>query len=244
MKIKCLIIDDEPLAVKIIKKYLEKFDNYEIVNTCNNAIEAFDILQKEQIDLIFLDINMPKLNGIDFIKNLNNPPFIIITSASSEYAVECFEHDVLDYLVKPIFFKRFMKALNKISRIVHLQNHSSKKNLKKLNSKHSPPTHFFVKVNKKMVKINFKDILYIESLKDYVSIKTVYEDYTTHNNLLKISKLIPENDFIRIHRSFTISLHKVEAIDGNRVQIENKMIPIGRNYLKEVKTKILNGVNV
>lgn len=240
MKIKCLIVDDEPLAVKIIEKHLEKFEKYEIVKTCNNPIDAFDVLSKEHIDLIFLDINMPKLNGIEFIKNLNKPPLIIITSAYREYAVECFELNVIDYLVKPIYLQRLMKALNKISRLM-LQKGTSEIGSTKLYSKVGSQDHFFVKVNKKMVKIYFKDILYIESLKDYVSIKTIYDDYVTHYNLLAMTKLIPKQDFMRIHRSYTISLHKVEAIDGNCVQIENKMIPIGRNYVKEVKAKILNG---
>ncbi|MBQ4822719.1 LytTR family DNA-binding domain-containing protein [Aquimarina sp. MMG016] len=241
MKIKCLIVDDEPLAVKIIEKHLEKFEKYEVVKTCDNPIEAFDVLSKEDIDLIFLDINMPKLNGIEFIKNLSSSPFIIITSAYREYAVECYELNVLDYLIKPIYLQRLMKALNRVSRSISTKSDSFKIVSAISGSKTHTKDYFFVKVNKKMVKIYFKDILYIESLKDYVSIKTIYDDYVTHCNLLAMTKLIPKQDFMRIHRSYTISLHKVEAIDGNCVQIENKMIPIGRNYVKEVKTKILNG---
>ncbi len=241
MKIKCLVIDDEPLATKIIEKHLEKFENYELTQICTNPIDAFDILERKSIDLIFLDINMPKLNGIEFMKNLSKPPLIIITTAHPEYAVECFELNVMviDYLVKPIYLQRFMKALDRVSKSFHLRD--TIKTTTKLNSRLSTKNYFFVKVNKKMVKIYFKDILYIESLKDYVSIKTLHTNYVTHINLLAISKLIPRHDFMRIHRSYTISLHKVEAIDGNCVQIENKMIPIGRNYVKEVKAKILNG---
>ncbi len=239
MKIKCLIIDDEPLAIKIIKKHLESFEDFEVIHTYTNPIEAFNLLAQEPIDLVFLDINMPRLNGIEFIRNLTSSPYIIITTAYREYAVEGFELDVIDYLVKPISLKRLMKALNKVSYLINIKtelvNNASKTSTSK--KKH----HFFVKVNKKMVKIHFNDILYIESLKDYVSIKTIEKDYITHYNLSAITKLVPEYDFMRIHRSFTIALNKVNAIEGNCIHIHDKMIPIGRNYVKEVKGKILSG---
>ncbi|MDY8137995.1 LytTR family DNA-binding domain-containing protein [Aquimarina sp. 2201CG5-10] len=240
MKIQCLLIDDEPLAIKIIEKHLESFDNFEIVHSCTNAIDAFNIIAENPIDLIFLDINMPKLNGIEFIKNLDNPPYIIITTGYHEYAVEGFELDVVDYLIKPVSLKRLMKSLNKVSRLISRQYQPSQ-------DYHSfqyldIEDHFFVKVNKKMVKIYFGDILYIESLKDYVSIKTVYEDYITHYNLSAITKLLPVDKFMRIHRSYTIALHKVKAIDGNSIEMDTKMIPIGRNYVKTVKSKLLSGL--
>ncbi len=241
MKIKCLIIDDEPLALTIIKKHLENFDDFEVIHACNNPVEAFNLLAHESIDLVFLDINMPRLNGIEFIQNLTTSPYIIITTAYREYAVEGFEHDVIDYLVKPISLKRLMKALNKVSRQVNLKAESLKNGKLKTLGTSKRTSHFFVKVNKKMVKIHFDDILYIESLKDYVSIKTIHNDYITHYNLSAITKLVPEYEFMRIHRSYTISLNKVNAIEGNCVQIHDKMVPIGRNYVKEVKGKILNG---
>ncbi|MBQ0732742.1 LytR/AlgR family response regulator transcription factor [Aquimarina celericrescens] len=243
MKIKCLVLDDEPLAIKIIQKHLESFDNFEVTHTFSNPVDAFNMISKEPVDLVFLDINMPRLNGIEFIKNLTISPFIIITTAYREYAVEGFELDVIDYLVKPISLKRLMKALNKVSQQINLRSESLKNShhnsSANTNYKHS--NHFFVKVNKKMVKIYFNDILYIESLKDYVSIKTATKDYITHYNLSAITKLVPEYEFMRIHRSFTIALNKVNAIEGNCVQIRDKMIPIGRNYVKEVKGRILSG---
>ncbi|MBP2833009.1 response regulator transcription factor [Aquimarina sp. U1-2] len=241
MKVKCIIIDDEPLATRVIRKHLESFDDFDVTHTFNNPVEAFHLLSKGQIDLVFLDINMPRLNGIEFIRNLTTSPFIIITTAYREYAVESFELDVIDYLVKPISLKRLMKALNKVSQQINLRTESLKENTNDSHTTSSKNAHFFVKVNKKMVKINFDEILYIESLKDYVSIKTTTQDYITHYNLSAITKLVPEQDFMRIHRSFTISLQHVKAIEGNCVHIHDKMIPIGRNYIKEVKCKILSG---
>ncbi len=241
MKIKCLVLDDEPLAIKIIKKHLENFEDFEVTHACNNPIEAFNLLAQEPIDLIFLDINMPRLNGIEFIQNLNASPFIIITTAYREYAVEGFELDVMDYLVKPISLKRLMRALNKVTRFINLQNEFSKNSINNSLELLEKKQYFFVKVGKKMVKIHFNDILYIESLKDYVSIKTITKDYITHYNLSAITKLIPEYEFMRIHRSFTIAVNKVKAIEGNCIHIHDKRIPIGRNYVKEVKGKILSG---
>lgn len=238
--INCLIIDDEPLAIRVILNHLENFKEFKVRGTCTNATEAFDILSSQQIDLIFLDINMPKMNGLEFVKTLEKPPYIIITTAYREFAVESYELNVMDYLVKPISLERFMKALQKVSHIFSLKKGADL--YKKSNTvETSQDSYIFVKVNKKMVKINFDDILYVESLKDYVSIKTVSKDYVTHYNLLAITTLLPENLFLRIHRSYTIALNKVEAIDGNRIQIKDKMLPIGRNYVKDVKEKILKG---
>lgn len=237
--IRCLIIDDEPLAINVIKNHLKSFTDFEVGAVCSNAIEAFNLLSSQRFDLIFLDINMPKVNGLEFIRNLENPPNIIITTAYREYAVEGFELDVLDYLVKPISLERFMKALQKVSPPV--SETAVVENLELIKEKKAKANYIFVKVDKKMVKIYFDNIFYIESLKDYVSIKTKQGNYTTHYNLLAITKLLPDAKFIRIHRSFTISYDKVEALDGNRVQIQGKLIPIGRNYVKEVKAKILRG---
>ncbi|MFB9058207.1 LytR/AlgR family response regulator transcription factor [Mariniflexile ostreae] len=237
--IKCLIIDDEPLAINVIKKHLENFDHFEIVNSYNNPVEAINVLTKHKIDLIFLDINMPKLNGIEFIKNLKNPPFIIITTAYREHAVESFELNVVDYLVKPIALNRFIKALHKVSRLQSFKKDTSAGNTN--SSFVNENDHFFVKVNKKIVKIYFDEIFYIESLKDYVSIKTIYGNYIVNYNLLTITKLLSKHPFIRIHRSYTVATNKVDAIDGNFIYIQGKTLPIGRRYAKEVKSKILDG---
>ncbi len=232
MKIKCLIIDDEPLAINVIKKHLTSFENFKLVATHTNAVDAYNTLSQTAIDVIFIDINMPKINGIDFLKNLTNPPLTIITTAYREYAVEGFELNVLDYLVKPISFQRFLKAISKV-------NDKLSKNTANDNSLPNPNEFAFFKVDKKMVKVFFKDILYIESLKDYVKIKTIYEDFITHKNLISITKILPMNKFIRIHKSYIISVNQVESVVGNTVQITGKSIPIGRNYQKEAKIAIL-----
>ena len=236
-KIKCMIVDDEPLAINVIKKHLLHFDQLELVATCENAIEAFNTLSEQTIELIFLDINMPKLSGMELLKNLESTPMVIITTAYREYAVESFELDVLDYLVKPIAFPRFMKAIHKALRL-H-QNWTSEGTLIAEQGSTKAPDFIFLKVNKKMVKVFFEDILFIESLKDYVRVKTIYEDLITHYNLSGITELLPISQFLRIHRSYTIALNKVKAIDGNSIEIADKSLPIGRNYVKEVKGKIL-----
>ncbi len=235
MKIKCLIIDDEPLALNVIKKHLTSFENFELVATHTNAVDAYNTLSQTAVDVIFIDINMPKINGIDFLKNLTNPPLTIITTAYREYAVEGFELNVLDYLVKPISFQRFLKAISKI-------NDKLPENTTKENNAPNPNGFAFFKVDKKMVKIFFKDILYIESLKDYVKIKTIYEDFITHKNLISITEIIPMDKFIRIHKSYIISINQVESVVGNTVQITGKSIPIGRNYQKEAKITILGNL--
>lgn len=235
MKVRCLIIDDEPLAINVIKKYLENFENFELISTFNNAIDGLNFLKNNSIDMIFLDINMPVLDGINFIKSLDAPPLIIMTTAYNEFALETYELDVLDYLVKPIEFPRFMKAINKVD-----------KRLDSINSRHPKETSkerpfIFVKIDKKkMKKIFLDEILVIESLKDYLKINTVNGKYIVHSTLTDFTDLLPARNFIRIHRSFTISIDKIEALEGNSIEIEGLRYVIGRSYIDEVKQKILN----
>lgn len=233
MKIKCLIIDDEPLAINIIKNYLEQIENFELINSFTNAIDALNFLKNNSVDIIFLDINMPVLDGINFIKSLEKPPLIIITSAYDNFALETYELDVLDYLIKPIEFPRFMKALNKINR--RLDNNKVFHD----NSKDHP--YLFVKIDKKkMKKIFLDEILIIESLKDYLKINTTTGKYIIHSTLSDFTNLLPPKDFIRIHRSYTIAIDKIDAVEGNSIEIEGLRYIIGRSYLDEVKQKILN----
>ncbi|WP_308991330.1 response regulator transcription factor [Mariniflexile litorale] len=233
MTISCLIIDDEPLAINIIKNYLEQIENFEIVNTFNNAIDGLNFLKNNSVDVIFLDINMPVLDGINFIKSLDEPPLLIITSAYDEFAIETYELDVLDYLVKPIEFPRFMKALNKIEKRLDIVKTPLEK------TKERP--FIFVKIDKKkMKKIFLDEILVIESLKDYLKINTLTGRYIVHSTLSDFTNLLPSRDFIRIHRSYTIAIDKIDAVEGNSVEIEGLRYVIGRSYLEEVKQKILN----
>ena len=234
MKIKCVIIDDEPLAIKVVENHLKEFQNFEVVNTYNNPIEALPLLEKSEIDVLFLDINMPKMNGLDFAEIVNSKTNVVITTAYREYAVESFDLNVLDYLVKPIPFNRFLKTINKITQQVFSQKDGD---IKEDDSKND--SFIFLKVDKKLVKIKFDDILFVESLKDYIKVFTTTENYLVHKSLTSITEELPSEYFLRIHRSYTIASDKVNYIEGNSLNINNKRIPIGRKYLNITKQIIL-----
>lgn len=237
MSIKCLIIDDEPLAINVVKNYLKQIEGYELVNTFNNAIDALNFLKKNTVDVIFLDINMPVLDGLGFIKSLKNPPLLVVTTAYHEFAVQTYELDVIDYLVKPIEFPRFLNALNKITRRLKIDNKSNNdlQNSKKVRQ------HLFIKIDKKkMKKIFLDEILIIECLKDYLKINTSAGKYIIHSTLANFTNLLPEQDFIRIHRSYTVAIDKIDVVEGSSIEIEGIRYTIGRSYVENVKSKILN----
>ncbi len=238
MKIKCIIIDDEPLAVKVLKTHLKEFQNMELIDTFNTPIAALPLIESGDLDVIFLDINMPKMNGLDFLKSLSVIPHTIITTAYREFAVESFDLDVLDYLVKPISFGRFLKAINKVSNRLSLEKEKSEE----VAFKEEP--FIFLKVDKKLMKIKLNDILYIESLKDYIKVITLLGDYLVHKSMTSISEELPSENFIRIHRSFAIAINKIKSVEGNSVEIANRRIPIGRHYLQFAKQKIFNSTNL
>ena len=231
MSVRCIIIDDEPLAIRVIESHLSKIKTFTVVATFTNPLEAMEILQSGEIDVAFLDINMPLINGMDFIKTLNNPPLIVMTTAYREYAVESFELDVLDYLVKPIPFTRFMKSINKINNSLSVNSTNTD----------DDDAHIFIKIDKKLVKIYLDEILFVESLKDYIKISTSTDSHLVHQTLTSFTESLPQDSFIRVHRSYTISIQKVSAVIGNMVEINGNQIPIGRNYVQEVKEIILNG---
>lgn len=233
MKIKCVIIDDEALAIKVIEDHLKNFDHVEVVATYTNPLKAYGLLEHEKIDVIFLDINMPQLSGFAFIENLSYKPAIVITTAYREFAVKSYELDVLDYLVKPIPFNRFLKTMNKVYQRVYISNATPDVNLQQ-------EPHIFLKVSKKLIKVNLNDILFIESLKDYIKVITTLGDYVVHKSLTAISEELPQSNFLRIHRSYTISVNKIKSIEGNTVDIANRRIPIGRNYVKIARERIFN----
>ena len=176
---------------------------------------------------------MPQMTGFTFIESLTTKPLIVFTTAYREYAVKSFELDILDYLVKPIPFNRFLKTINKIYQQVYVTNSSAESALQQ-------EPHIFLKVNKKLIKVNLNDILYIESLKDYIKVITSIGDYVVHKSLSAITEELPESNFIRVHRSYTISINKIAAIDGNLIELSDRKIPIGRNYLKTTKERIFN----
>jgi len=233
MAINCIIIDDEPLAVNVIKNHLQEIGSVNIVETFNSAIEALSFLKENAIDLIFLDINMPLLDGLNFIKSLEKKPLIIITTAYDEYAIKTYELDVLDYLVKPISFPRFLKAVNRALRKVNSKSSTS-------NLKIAKREHLFIKVDKKkMQKIYLDEILVIESLRDYLKITTITDRYIIHSTLSNFTDKLPSSNFIRIHRSFTIAIDKIDVVQGNSVEIDGIRYVIGRSYIEDVKKRIL-----
>ncbi len=231
--IKCLIVDDESLAAKVIETYLEPLKEFDLIKVLPSAIDALIFLSETKVDIIFLDINMPSLSGLEFLKTIQNPPLIIITTAYREHALESYDLDVTDYLVKPIPLPRFLHALEKAKTLLKpdslSKNTSTKENEK----------HVLLKVDKKILRIELNSIYYIESLKDYIRVKTKIGDFITHQTLTAITELLPSSNFIRIHRSYTIALDKVEALNGNAVEINNNLLPIGRNYLSDIKELIL-----
>ena len=233
MTTKCLIIDDEPLAVEVIKNHLQQVNDIELVASFTNAIDGLDFLKNNTVDLIFLDINMPLLDGLNFVKSLETKPLIIITTAHTEFAVESFELDLLDYLVKPISLPRFLKATNKVFK--------TKKDENSIKQIFNERPYLFVKIDKKkMKKIYLDEILVVESLKDYLKISTLTNKYIIHQTLSSFTEQLPSENFIRIHRSYTISIDKIDVIEGNSVEIGGIRYIIGRTYIDQVKNSILN----
>jgi two-component system LytT family response regulator len=232
MKIKCVLIDDEPLAIKVLLNYFDNFSDFEIIGTFNNSLEGLEFINSNTVDAVFLDINMPMMTGFELISLLENKTRIIITTAFREFAAESYDLEVLDYLVKPIPLPRFIKCIHKIEGEYNLKN-----NIKIENHRIEP--HIFIKVDKKMVKINIDEILFVEGMKEYIKVVTPEKTYITHKSLTSLTEELPAERFMRIHKSYTIALNKVKSIEGNRIQILSYTIPIGRNYSKEVKSKIL-----
>jgi len=234
MKTKCLIIDDEPLAIEVIESHLGHFEDIETVAKCNNAIEAFNIIKQKQVDLIFLDIQMPQITGIDFVKTLTNPPKVILTTAYREYAIEGYELDVVDYLLKPISLERFMKAVDKYYQIV-------KSDLFVFDTKSESQSDpfLYVKSERKIQKIFLNEITYIESLKDYIQINTKTKSVLTKNKISHFEEKLPQDKFVRIHKSFIVSLSKVNAFTANSIEMGKMDLPIGRSY----KNNVLRALN-
>ncbi len=233
-KVRCIIVDDEPLAIKVVKGHCDQVSQIELIATCANALEAFQVLNKEKIDLMFIDIEMPDLTGLEFIKSLANPPSVILTTAYREYAIESYEIDVVDYLLKPISFSRFFKAFGK-----YLKLNKGEVDTSLLPQHSKNDGSIFVYSNKKNVKVNFDDILYIESLKDYIRIHTTSESIVSKDTITRYEHLLPDA-FMRIHRSFIVSLSKITAFTHQDIEIGRKEIPIGTRYKKVVIDRLKN----
>lgn len=233
----CLIVEDEPLAAEVLQDYIKQVPFLNLKAVCKDAIYAIELLQKEKVDLIFLDIHLPKLKGLDFIKTVSHPPRIIITTAYHEYALQGYEYNVLDYLLKPIEFNRFLMAVNKLAPAADIQKPAEK------NSSRPDNDYLFFNVNKKKVRIFLSEILYIESLKEYIRIVTKDRSVITKFQLGQVEEILTKNNFIRIHRSYIVAKDKIEAFTATDVEINTKLIPIGRGY-KDIVQSELNSPSV
>jgi DNA-binding LytR/AlgR family response regulator len=227
MSIRCIIVDDEPLAIEILESYVARVDQLQLVSTFRNAVTAFTFLQQHSVDLIFLDIQMTKLSGIDFLKTIKYPPKVIFTTAFRDYALQGFELEIVDYLLKPIPFDRFLKAVAKVLHQPSAAVTSSKQDA-------VPDNYVYFKVDKKMIKTKMADVLYIESVKDYVKVKTPEREIVTQQKISYLEESLPREQFLRIHRSFIVNLEKIDAYSATDVEIGKHSIPIGRNYKNDV----------
>ncbi|KAA8481684.1 LytTR family two component transcriptional regulator [Arcticibacter tournemirensis] len=233
--IRCLVVDDEPLALDILTDYIAKVPFLELVKATTSAFEALSIVQNDLIDLVFLDVQMPELTGIQFLKIINGKCNVILTTAYSQYALDGYELDVSDYLLKPIAFDRFYKAVLKVQ---NQQSQSTPAVTIERPVAASAPDFIFVKTEHRIQKIYINDILYIEGLKDYVSIFTAVERIITLQHMKKLEEVLPNQRFARVHKSFIVSIDKIESIERGRIQIGDKVIPIGDTYRDNFFKKI------
>ena len=231
-KFNCLIVEDEPLAAEILQDYIMQLPFLECKHVCRDAIYAMQVLQTEKIDLMFVDIHLPKIKGLDFIKTLKHPPQVIITTAYREYALDGYELNVVDYLLKPINFNRFLAAVNKLKRDFPENTRVAN------NSNGDTKEQLLINVNKKTVKMDIDDILFIESRKEYIHITTSDKSFDTRINISEISDQLPKEKFLRIHRSFIVAIGKINAFSANSVEINGSSIPIGRSY-REIAQQVL-----
>jgi two-component system LytT family response regulator len=234
--INCVIIDDEPLAREGIANYVNEIDFLLLVEACENPVELIKILDQHRIDLIFLDIQMPKINGIEFLKMVQNPPMVIITTAFPNYALEGFQLNVLDYLLKPITFDRFFKSANKAKDYYQLVNRTTGTDLTKTDYTND---YFFIKCGSKYEKIHFDDILYVEGMQNYITIYTRKGKYMTLLYLKNLEQNLDSKAFIRIHKSYIVSINKIDAIQGNEIFIQSHRVPISRNYRDQVIQQVV-----
>jgi DNA-binding LytR/AlgR family response regulator len=231
MKLKCIIIDDEPIARKVLQEFIEEIDYLELVGQAENPLKAMSLLNENDIDIVFLDINMPKINGIDFLKNSRLKTKIIMTTAYAEYAVEGYGLDVLDYLVKPIAFERFLKACNKAKEtakeIERTPHHTSKVN-----------DHFFIKCNTQIEKVFYDDLVYAEAMLNYVMLYTTSKKMMVYVTIKSLEEQLPASSFLKVHKSFIVNINKIKSIEGNILDIGNQKITISQS----LKQKVINEI--
>lgn len=230
MQIHCIIIDDEPLARNGIKEYIHDIEFLELVGEFDNPLVATELLGTGKVQLIFLDIQMPKITGLDFLKTISEPPAVIFITAYPEYAIEGFEVNAVDYLVKPVSFERFLKAAMKAKDLL------SQKEIKQ-----GSPDHFFIKVDNSLVKLQYDDVLFVEALQNYVTIHTATKKYISYLTFRSVEVYLPAGRFVKVHKSFIVSADKVNSIDGNEICIGQHRIPISRSMKDEVMEKLTKG---
>lgn len=218
----CLIVEDEPLAADVLIDYIQQLPFLKLKATCSNAIDALEVLQQQHIDLLFLDIHLPGLKGLDFLKTIKNPPAVILTTAYHQYALQGYELSVVDYLLKPIEFNRFVEAVNKVT----VKNTGDTRET------------IAIQADKKTVIVPIDDILYIESQKEYIKIQTLTSSFVTKYGLTKMEEDLNPSRFLRVHRSFIVALSKINAFNGHEVEVQGKPIPIGGNYREVVAQKL------
>ena len=232
---RCLVVDDEPMARDVLRRYIEKLPALQLVGECSNAIDALLFLQNHMVDLMFLDIQMPELLGTEFVQSLRHPPKVIFTTAFKEYAVEGFNLDAIDYLLKPVRFERFLKAVNK----AFPKENKIQENEAAASEKKTGTDFIYLRVERKLVKIILSELLYVESAGDYVKVITKEKLYMTRQTISSIEAMLSENEFTRIHRSYIVSLNKIKSFTNELVEIGKQELPIGKlyrtNFLKQVK---------
>ena len=221
--IKCIIVEDETLAQQVIQSHLQKMEEIQLMAVCNNAAEAIAALKKFEVDLIFLDIQLPGVTGLNLLRILTNPPLVILTTAYAEYALESYEFSVIDYLLKPISFERFKKAINKVFRGRLYSKIAAEKD-------NQTVEHIFIKSGNKFFKINFSEIIFIEAMKDYLKIHAADYTLVTHQTMTEMEKILPAKQFIRVHKSFIVAVPHIKSVYGSSIETGKNTIPIGVSY--------------
>ncbi|HET8574209.1 MAG TPA: response regulator transcription factor [Edaphocola sp.] len=238
-EIKCLIIDDEPLARKLVSGHVNRLPGWTIVGSCKNALEAYEMLMSQKIDVIFLDINMPVVSGTDFYRSLKDPPLLVFTTAYPDYAVEGFELDAVDYLVKPITFDRLLKAADRVqARLQHQESGGVAQSKTEPSAGTIKPGFIFIKHFSKLVKVKFEDLLYLEAQKDFVRFVTKNEEILAGMTMKQAEEQLPESLFLRVHRSYIVSISAITAMFGNTIELGKIQLPIGANFKEKVMERL------
>jgi two-component system LytT family response regulator len=230
--LRCLVVDDDPLSIQVVSNCIANTAFLQAAGSCDSAVKAAEVLRHQSVDLLFLDVEMPLMSGIDLLKTLHNPPMVVLITSSKEYAVEAFEYDVVDYLIKPVSYARFLKAAQKA---LEIQNQRPEV---------EQPTYAaevdytFVKVDTKLVKVPFQDVRYVEALGDYVHIVLAQHKLIVYSTMKAVEEKFPSSLFVRVHRSFIVNIRSVHSIEDNMIVIDNKHIPIGQTYLRDVLQRL------